>query len=165
MVVTDRSINKSFVGIMAAIIVIVAALDQLVKALMLNILADEPIYLIGHWFRLRLLFNPGAAFSLGENSTWLFTTIQIGFVLAVIVYARKVTDMWSAVALALIAGGALGNLIDRLFRQPGFFFGHVVDYISVGSFAVFNIADAAITCGVIVFIIAIVKEERRARAA
>ena len=61
--------------------------------------------------------------------------------------------------MALIAGGALGNVIDRLFRSPGFFFGHVVDYISVGSFAVFNIADACITVGVAVLLAAMLLTE------
>lgn len=154
---------RHYVGLMAAIIIIVAAIDQAVKALMLNWLnPGEVVAVIGDWFRFRLLFNPGAAFSMGENSTWLFTCIQIAFVVGVSVYAPKVTEKWQAVGLAMIAGGALGNLIDRLFREPAFFIGHVVDYISVGNFAVFNIADASITCGVIVFIVGIFIEGRRA---
>lgn len=146
---------------MVAIIAAVAVIDQAVKAIMLKVLADGPIYLVGDWFRFRLLFNPGAAFSLGENATWLFTCFQIAFLAGVLWYCPRVTDRWTAVGLALIGGGALGNLIDRLFREPAFFLGHVVDYISVGSFAVFNIADAAITCGVVVFMIAVLLEERR----
>lgn len=59
----------------------------------------------------------------------------------------------------MIAGGALGNLIDRLARDPGFWFGHVVDYISVGSFAVFNLADASITVGVAIFALALFLKE------
>ena len=98
----------------------------------------------------------------GEGSTWLFTTIQLVFVLGVAIAAPRITHSGQAVGLALIAGGALGNFADRIFRAPGFWFGHVVDFISVGSFAVFNIADAAITCGVVLFIIAMVLEERKA---
>ncbi|WP_425292303.1 signal peptidase II [Corynebacterium mayonis] len=111
-----------------------------------------PVTVLGDWFRLYLLFNPGAAFSMGQNSTWLFTTIQLGFVVGALIAAPRITQPWEAVGLALIAGGALGNLTDRLLRAPGFWFGHVVDYISVGRFAVFNLADAAITVGVAVFI-------------
>lgn len=148
---------------MAAIIVIVAVIDQLTKILMLNILQDGPIYLIGDWFRFRLLFNPGAAFSMGENSTWVFTCIQIAFVVGIVVAAPRIHHRITAVGLALIAGGALGNLIDRLFRAPEFFLGHVVDFISIGNFAVFNIADSAITCGVVVFIIGMLLEEREER--
>ncbi|AZA11754.1 Lipoprotein signal peptidase [Corynebacterium gerontici] len=147
---------------MIPIIAVVAMADQLVKHLMLNSLSvGEVRYIIGEWFRFRLLFNSGAAFSFGEGATWVFTFIQLAFVLAVLVLASKVRDHWSAVGLALMAGGALGNVIDRLFRAPGFFVGHVVDFISVGNFAVFNLADAAITCGVVVFVIGMFIAERR----
>ena len=141
-----------------------ALVDQAVKQVMLSILNEgEPLPVIGDWFRFTLLFNPGAAFSMGgEGSTWLFTTIQLVFVLGVAVAAPRITHSGQAVGLALIAGGALGNFADRIFRAPGFWFGHVVDYISVGSFAVFNIADAAITCGVVLFIITMVLGGRKA---
>jgi signal peptidase II len=150
---------------MAVIVIAVAVIDQAVKQLMLNWLnPGEAVPVIGDWFRFYLLFNPGAAFSMGgEGSTWLFTTIQLAFVIGVAIAAPRMKDRWEAVGLALLAGGALGNLTDRLFREPGFWFGHVVDYISVGNFAVFNIADASITVGVIVFILAMLTEERRAK--
>ncbi|MEY8577404.1 signal peptidase II [Corynebacteriaceae bacterium 6-324] len=150
---------------MAVIVIAVAVIDQAVKQLMLNWLnPGEAVPVIGDWFRFYLLFNPGAAFSMGgEGSTWLFTTIQLAFVIGVAITAPRMKDRWEAVGLALLAGGALGNLTDRLFREPGFWFGHVVDYISVGNFAVFNIADASITVGVIVFILAMLTEERRAK--
>ncbi|MBP3087943.1 signal peptidase II [Corynebacterium sp. sy017] len=137
---------------MIVIALIVAILDQLTKTLMLDLLEDGPLYLIGDWFRFRLLFNSGAAFSIGQNSTWLFTCIQIAFICGISVYARKIEDIYSATGLALIAGGALGNLYDRLTREPGFFVGHVVDFISVGNFAVFNVADSAISVGVVIFL-------------
>ncbi|MDO5098843.1 MAG: signal peptidase II [Corynebacterium sp.] len=147
---------------MLIVIVAVAVIDQATKITMLRLLSDgHIIYIIGDWFRFRLLFNPGAAFSIGSGSTWLFTCFQIAFLLGVIIYSRKVEDRWSALGLALIGGGALGNLIDRLFREPAFFLGHVVDFISVGNFAVFNVADSAITVGVVLFIAAMLFEERR----
>lgn len=147
---------------MAVIILVVAVIDQATKALMLAWLEPGvPVPVIGDWFRFLLLFNPGAAFSMGENSTWLFTTIQLAFVIGIAIAAPRIRDRVQALGLALIAGGALGNLIDRLFREPGFWFGHVVDFISVGGFAVFNIADSAITVGVVVFVLAMFAEERR----
>lgn len=147
---------------MAIVMVIIAVIDQITKTIMLNWLEPgEPVNVIGDWFRFYLLFNPGAAFSMGENSTWLFTSIQIAFILGVAIYSPKVTDRWVGIGLALIAGGAAGNLTDRLFREPQFFLGHVVDFISVGNFAVFNIADSAITIGVIVFVVAMFTEEIR----
>lgn len=152
---------------MAAVVIAVAVIDQVVKQIMLSILTEgEPMNVIGGWFRFYLLFNPGAAFSMGgESNTWLFSTIQLAFVLGVAIAAPRMRDKWQAIGLAMIAGGALGNLIDRLFREPGFWFGHVVDYISVGRFAVFNLADASITCGVVVFVIAMFLEEREKGAA
>ncbi len=147
---------------MAVIILVVAVIDQATKALMLAWLEPGvPVPVIGDWLRFLLLFNPGAAFSMGENSTWLFTTIQLAFVIGIAIAAPRIRDRGQALGLALIAGGALGNLIDRLFREPGFWFGHVVDFISVGGFAVFNTADSAITVGVVVFVLAMFAEERR----
>ncbi|TNL99463.1 signal peptidase II [Corynebacterium tapiri] len=147
---------------MLGIMLAVAAIDQATKQYMLSTLVEgvaRPV--IGDWFRFLLIFNPGAAFGLGQNNTWLFTTIQLGFVIAACIASWFMRDRFSGVGLAFIGGGALGNLIDRLFREPGFWFGHVVDFISVGNFAIFNLADAAINVGVVLFIIAIVTEERR----
>lgn len=139
----------------AAVVAAVALLDQVTKTFMVSWLEPgESVAVIGDWFRFRLLFNPGAAFSMGSGSTWLFTVIQIAFIAAVAIYAPRVRDPWLAVGLGLIAGGAAGNLFDRLARPPAFFLGHVVDFVSVGNFAVFNLADAAITVGVVVFIAA-----------
>lgn len=152
-----------FVGLMLIIALVVAAVDQGSKQYILSILNEgESLPIIGDWARFYLLFNPGAAFSMGEGSTWLFTTIQLAFVLGVAVTARRVGDRYQAIGLALLAGGALGNLIDRLFRAPGFWFGHVVDFISIGRFAVFNVADSAITCGVVIFVLAMLTEDARA---
>ncbi|WP_281270512.1 signal peptidase II [Corynebacterium pseudopelargi] len=159
-----RSTSKNR-WLMIPIIAVVALIDQVVKEIMLHHLQDGQVhYLIGDWFRFRLLFNSGAAFSFGEGATWIFTTIQLGFVIAVLLLGHRVQDRWSAVGLALMAGGALGNVIDRLFRAPGFFVGHVVDFISVGNFAVFNLADSAITCGVVVFVIGMLLQDRQAKA-
>lgn len=155
--------SRRFVGLMSVIVVAVAAIDQATKAYMLATLTEgEPVPVLGNWLRWYLLFNPGAAFSFGgEGSTWLFSTLQLTFVVVVAVISPRIRDRGQAIGLALIAGGALGNFIDRVFREPGFWFGHVVDFISVGRFAVFNIADAAITCGVVLFIIAMIREEVR----
>lgn len=148
-----------FVGLMLTIALVVAVVDQGTKQYVLSILNEgESLPVIGDWARFYLLFNPGAAFSMGEGSTWLFTTIQLAFVLGVALSARRVGDRYQAIGLALLAGGALGNLIDRLCRAPGFWFGHVVDFISIGRFAVFNVADAAITCGVVIFVLAMLAE-------
>lgn len=141
---------------------LIAVVDQAVKQLMLSWLEPGvPMPVIGDWFRFYLLFNSGAAFSMGEDFTWVFTAIQLAFVGGALWFAPRMDNRWEVLGLALVAGGALGNLCDRLFRDPGFWFGHVVDYISVGDFAVFNLADAAITVGVGVFILATLATELR----
>lgn len=154
--------RRTYLALVAGIMVAVAVVDQVVKQVMLATLTPgEPVAVIGDWFRWLLLFNSGAAFSMGQNLTWLITAIQLAFVVGALIAAPRLRVRSAAVGIALVAGGALGNLIDRLFRPPGFWFGHVVDYISVGDFAVFNLADTAINIGVAVFVLAILfsKEE------
>ena len=155
------TLTRRYGRLVVTVTLIVAVVDQIVKTLVLaNMSPGERVPIIGDWFRFLLTFNSGAAFSMGENATWVFTTIQLVFIVAVFTYfLPRLTNRWSAVGVALIAGGALGNVIDRLFRAPGFFVGHVVDFISVGNFAIFNIADSAITVGVVVFIIGVLREE------
>lgn len=78
----------------------------------------------------------------------------------------RVRSPWAVASVALIGGGAAGNLVDRIFRDPGGLYGHVVDFISIGNFAIFNVADAAITVGVVVYLIfALVIEPRQIKAA
>ena len=157
---TTAQRTPRYLGLVVAVMLAIGAVDQGVKQLMLNWLEPgvaQPV--IGDWFRFYLLFNSGAAFSMGENLTWVFTAIQLAFVLGALWFGPRMSSKWEALGVAMIAGGALGNLIDRLFRDPGFWYGHVVDYISVGNFAVFNLADAAITVGVVVFFVAALSSE------
>ncbi len=90
------------------------------------------------------ILNPGAAFSMGEEFTWVFTLIMVAAVLVCLYYLVQAQASSWIFSLSLLLGGVLGNLTDRLFRPPGFGVGQVVDYISVGKFAIFNIADACI---------------------
>ena len=159
---TTAQRTPRYLGLVVAVMLAIGAVDQGVKQLMLNWLEPGvPQPVIGDWFRFYLLFNSGAAFSMGENLTWVFTAIQLAFVLGALWVGPRMTSKWEALGVAMIAGGALGNLIDRLFRDPGFWYGHVVDYISVGNFAVFNLADAAITVGVVVFILGTIAAEMK----
>ena len=128
-------------------------LDQLTKVLVVANLSDEPFEIIGNAVELRLVRNSGAAFGLYSNAT---TVLAVLAILLTVLLARAViraADIWSVVALSLILGGALGNLIDRMLRAPGPFRGHVVDFVTVGSFPSFNLADSAITIGVILLLV------------
>lgn len=99
--------------------------------------------------RWHYILNPGAAFSIGEEHTWVFTLIQAVVAVIVIVQIVRVRSLVWAVALGALLGGVLGNLTDRLFRPPGFGVGHVVDFIALPNFAIFNIADSLIVCSII----------------
>jgi signal peptidase II len=119
--------------------------DQLSKAWALAALTPgDPVDLVGSALRLNLIRNPGAAFSLGDGSTWILTLISVTILVWVALSARRVGTMSWAVALGLLLGGALGNLVDRFFRPPGPGRGHVVDFIDYFGWFVGNVADIAI---------------------
>jgi signal peptidase II len=144
----------------------IVAADQLTKWLVVENLEPATAYpVVGDVARLYLIRNSGAAFSMGEDATVVFSVVQMVAVLICVVLAFRVRDRWAMAAVGLIGGGAAGNLIDRVFRDPGGLHGHVVDFVSVGSFAIFNVADAAICVGVGVYLVyALVVEPRKARA-
>ncbi len=121
------------------------AADQFTKYLALqNLPLEEPVAVLGDFLIFYLVKNPGAAFSLGEGVTWIFT-IALSVVAAVIVWlaATRVHSRLWAVVLGLLLGGVLGNLTDRLLREPGFPVGHVIDFINTPWMmpAIYNIAD------------------------
>ncbi|MET9451094.1 signal peptidase II [Streptomyces cinerochromogenes] len=108
---------------------------------------QEPVGIAGHVLTLQVFRNSGAAFSRGQAFTAVFTAIAVAVVVVITRAARRLQSLPWAVALGLLLGGTLGNLTDRIFRAPAVFRGHVVDFISVEHFAVFNLADSGIVCG------------------
>ena len=136
-------------GLVAALLItaaVVLALDQLAKAWAVRTLADgHSVEVVGELMQLRLFRNPGAAFSFATGSTWIFTVVATVASIAIVRASRRLGSALWALALGLLLGGALGNLVDRLFREPGFARGHVVDFIDLPRLFVFNLADAAIT--------------------
>jgi signal peptidase II len=142
------------VAVLAATTVIAVAVDQWVKHLSTeNLEYGEPVRILGGLVYLSLLRNSGAAFSFGEDHTWIFPLITFVVVGVIVWLATRLRSVPWALALGLVLGGALGNLGDRLFRAPAPFHGHVVDMISLfgpyaEKFAVFNIADSCLTVGV-----------------
>jgi signal peptidase II len=114
---------------------------------------DQPADVIGSFLRLDLTRNAGAAFSVGTGATVIFTVVAV-FVVAVIVRtAHRLASRAWGVCFGLLLGGALGNLSDRLFRAPGAFRGHVVDWLQLPHWPVFNIADSAISVGAVLAIV------------
>jgi signal peptidase II len=130
----------AFVGVAAAGL----ALDQVTKTLALRNLADGDIEVLGSWLVLHLTKNPGAAFSTGTQYTLLFSLLAIAAVTVVIFLARRVGSLLWAIALGLLLAGVAGNLTDRLFREPGPLRGHVIDFLMVPHWPVFNVADICI---------------------
>ena len=128
--------------------VTVLAVDQLSKRWAVSRLSgDRSISVLGDVLRLRLLYNPGAAFSMGTELTWVFTIVAAVAVVAVAAVAwRARSRLWS-IGLGLALGGVASHLLDRLFRDPGFARGHVVDFIDYSGLFVGNIADIAIVGG------------------
>lgn len=132
----------------------VLAADLLTKILAVaNIEPGRPVWLIGDIVSLRLVRNPGAAFSMATGMTWLLTLVAVGVVIGVVRIGRTLRSPWWALGLGLVLGGALGNLVDRFFRAPGVMQGHVVDFVSVGWWPVFNVADSGIVCGAILLVV------------
>ncbi|AEG44068.1 signal peptidase II [Isoptericola variabilis] len=132
-----------------ALAAVVLVADQLTKWWALSTLSDgERVPLVGDLLGLRLVFNPGAAFSIATGMTWVLTIIVVAVVVVILRAVRRIGSRGWTVALGLLLGGALGNLGDRLFRDPGFAQGHVVDMIDYGVF-VGNVADIAIVAAAI----------------
>lgn len=128
---------------LVALIVIVV--DQVTKQWALSALSDgRHTALLGRALGLVLVRNPGAAFSFATGQTWIFALIASLVVAIIIRVSRNLASRSWAVALGLVLGGAVGNLIDRLLREPGFLRGHVIDFIDYGGYFVGNVADIAI---------------------
>ncbi|MCO7222125.1 signal peptidase II [Klenkia sp. PcliD-1-E] len=137
------------VGIAAGIL----ALDLVTKLVVVATLSDrEPLRLLGGALYLTEARNTGAAFSFAEGATVVFSLIAAVVVVVIVRAARRLFSTGWAVALGLVLGGALGNLVDRVFRDPGFLRGGVVDFLSLFDpygrvWPIFNVADSAIVCG------------------
>ncbi len=129
----------------------VLVLDQATKYLaQQNLrLGAEPTRLIGDLLSLRLLYNSGAALSIATGMTWVLTIIVVVVVAVIGRTIRRIGSLGWAIALGLLLGGAVGNLVDRLARAPGFARGHVVDFIDYNGFFVGNVADIAIVAAAI----------------
>ena len=133
--------------------VVVLLTDLATKlAVVATITHGENLRLLGGLLYLTYYRNSGAAFSFAEGFTILFTVIAVAVAVTIVRIARRLYSTGWAVSLGLVLGGAVGNLIDRVFRAPGFLRGEVVDFLSVFGpdgrvWPIFNVADSAIVCG------------------
>lgn len=147
------AVGRKRLPLLLTLAAVLLGLDLLTKTIVVaQLKPGQPIYLIGDWARLSLVRNPGAAFSMATGMTWLLTLIAAAVVIGVIRIGRTLRSVPWAIGLGMVLGGALGNLIDRLFRAPGPLQGHVVDFVAIGWWPVFNVADSAIVCGAILLV-------------
>jgi len=134
-------------GVSASLIVLV---DQLTKFWAeATLVGQGSVPVIGELLQFRLAYNNAAAFSLGVGATWVLTTISLLATVTLVVLSPRIRSMTWALIGGMALGGAAGNLIDRAFKQPGFFNGHVVDFIQIPfNFPIFNVADTFLVIAV-----------------
>jgi signal peptidase II len=145
--------RRRFAIIAGAIVLGVLLADQLTKIWAVAALTDGPVNVFGDTVQFALTRNPGSAFSLFQGFTPVLAVIAVVIAVVLIRMLRSATDPWMVVGLALVLGGALGNLTDRIARADGFLNGAVIDFVKVGWWPSFNIADAALTVGVAIIIV------------
>jgi signal peptidase II len=128
-------------------------LDFLSKKWALTALTSDPRPIIGRFLQFVLVKNSGAAFSFATGFTIFFTLLALAVVIGVTFFAPRVTSHGWLIAMGLLLGGVLGNLTDRIFRQPGFLSGYVIDWIEIPHWPVFNLADSAITVAAVLALV------------
>ncbi len=129
-------------------------LDQVTKELAeRNLTAGVPRPLLGDWLMLDLTHNAGAAFSVGTGYTVVLSLVAVGVIVVCLRVASRLASTGWAVALGLLLGGAAGNVTDRLLRSPGPLRGHVVDFLRLPHWPVFNVADTSICVAAAIFVL------------
>ena len=126
------------------------ALDFLTKSWALENFSSSPQKILGDFLQFTVLRNPGAAFSMATGFTIVFTSLALAVMGFILFYAPRITSRGWALVSGLVLGGVLGNLTDRIFREPGFLYGHVIDWIELPNFPVFNVADIAISTAAVI---------------
>lgn len=133
--------------------VAVVLVDQATKLWAVAALEGQPDrQIIGDLLRFSFVRNPGAAFGLGGGATIVFSIVAVIVVVVLVRMSTKLVSYWWGVALGLMLGGATGNLIDRIFREPAALQGHVVDFLRLPNWPVFNVADMALVTSAVLIV-------------
>lgn len=135
----------------AALVLIIDQLSKVWAVATLEGGLDRPI--IGEFLQFSFVRNPGAAFGLGGSATIVFSLIAVAVAVVLFRMSTKLTSIWWGIALGLMLGGALGNLLDRIFREPGILQGHVVDFLRLPNWPVFNVADMSLVGAAIMIVV------------
>jgi signal peptidase II len=149
----DTAPKRSRFWVWVAVASVVYVLDQGSKWAAERFLSGgRPHEVFGDLLQFRLTYNPGAAFSVGTGYTIVLTVIALVVIAVCLSLASRLGSTSWAVALGLLLGGAVGNVTDRITRAPAPFRGHVVDFIELPNWPVFNIADSAISMAAVLFV-------------
>ncbi|MCT1368451.1 signal peptidase II [uncultured Kocuria sp.] len=152
--VSSDRIRRPYVMGGVVMLIVLYTLDQVSKHMVVSHMTEgQVIPVVDGVLWWRFIRNPGAAFSMGESITWIFTIVMAVVACVVVFYLPRARSRAWILGLFGLLAGVLGNLTDRLFREPGFGRGHVVDFISVPHFAIFNVADSCITVSIVVLAI------------
>jgi signal peptidase II len=119
-------------------------IDFATKAWALHSLSPQPRKVVGTLLQFTLVYNSGAAFSFATGFTIIFSLLALAVVIATVYFAPKITSRGWQLTIGFLLGGVLGNLTDRIFREPSFLSGYVIDWIQIPHWPVFNLADSAI---------------------
>jgi signal peptidase II len=152
---TGRVVSLRAIGVLALVAVCIYVIDQVAKLLVVaHLPLREYVPVLGQLFGFYYVKNPGAAFSIGSGTTWIFAIIAAAVAVFIVIFARRIRSVAWAILFGLLLGGNLGNLTDRLTREPGFGIGHVVDFFQIYGFpAIFNVADTSIVFSMVLFVI------------
>ncbi|MCI2958817.1 signal peptidase II [Agromyces atrinae] len=150
------SISARALVVLTLVAAALYGLDQLSKYLVVtNLTEGAVVEVFGSVLQWQFVRNPGAAFSIASGMTWIFTILAVGVIGFIVVFARRIRSIGWAVVFGLLLGGVLGNLTDRLVREPSFGQGHVIDFIYTPWMlpAIYNVADIAIVSSMGLFLI------------
>ncbi len=151
---TAPALPRRRIVLFAAVAVVAFAVDQVTKHLAVDRLTDRPsVHVVGDLLQLTLARNPGAAFSTGTGFTQVFSVIAIVATLVVLWFGLRARSGLWAFGLGMLLAGVTGNLADRIFRAPGPLRGHVVDFLALPHWPIFNIADVSINVAAVVIVV------------
>lgn len=154
-VVPGSAPRRRVVPLFLAVVAVAWGVDQVTKVLAVEHLAHrpDPVRIVPDVLELTFLRNPGAAFGMGASMTVLLSVVSVAVCVVVVRMAARLRDRVWSVALVLLLAGALGNLTDRIVREPGPFRGHVVDFIDYGGLFVGNVADIYLTVAALLVVV------------
>lgn len=150
-----RPRRAAFFAVAAAVVVA----DIATKHVAATVWADKPVTMLDGWVRLTESRNPGAAFGMATSATPVLAMLAAAAVVGLVAFSSRYTSRRLATVMGLLLGGAVGNLIDRLFRAPGVLHGHVVDWIDIGAWPNFNLADSSLVVGCLLIFLASLRSD------